>query len=362
MNGFLIFIALVVFVGSIAFLVISDFKKDKTIIDIKRNTYRASEEEMEIITTKIKQYEQEYKLMKNKVILLPFISIVLIVFASSFKIISTNYTGIKVTFGQVSENVLPAGFNWKIPFIQKIVDVNNKRQDITVAKEKDKIEAESSERVKLYIENVTITYRISEDKSVYIYKNVANYSDGNSLFDSILISSAIKAGAITFNVTDVTNRMKLEPKLKETIQKAVNDKYGENSIIIENIAVGNIDYDAVYSQMIQDRNNAEEIQKKQSIENKTAAEKAENDNKIAKEKQETENQIKIDRATADAEALKIKAEAEKLANEMKTKSLTPEVLMNYWLDKWDGKLPTVMSDDGSLMLDMSKLMETTPAE
>lgn len=33
-------------------------------------------------------------------------------------------------------------------------------------------------------------------------------------------------------------------------------------------------------------------------------------------------------------------EAEYKANELRTKALTPEILEQMWIDKWDGHLPT----------------------
>ncbi len=35
----------------------------------------------------------------------------------------------------------------------------------------------------------------------------------------------------------------------------------------------------------------------------------------------------------------IAAQAEKEANELKTKALTPAILEQMWIEKWDGKLP-----------------------
>ena len=302
------------------------------------------------------EFENDRKLVRVG-ILLGVLGVLLLVFSMSFKIIETGHTGIKVTLGQISEDVLRPGFNWKIPLAEKIIDVNNKKQDITLAKEQ--IEGASSEKVKVYIKNATVTYRIAEDKSSHIYKNVANYSDGNSLFDSVLVDSAIKATTVKFSVINLADRNKLEPEMKIAIQAALDEKYGAGAIIIDKVSVGNIDQDETYSQMIQERNNAQELQKKQEIENKTAAEKAENENKMAKEKAANDNEIKLNKAKTNAETLKIAAEAEKLANELRTESLTQEVLIKYWLDKWDGKLPTVMDGDGNVMLDIDKLMSDT---
>ncbi|MDE5992006.1 MAG: hypothetical protein K2G87_03035, partial [Oscillospiraceae bacterium] len=37
----------------------------------------------------------------------------------------------------------------------------------------------------------------------------------------------------------------------------------------------------------------------------------------------------------------------------------PEILISNYIEKWDGKLPTVVSgDSGTMMIDLSKLLES----
>ena len=49
----------------------------------------------------------------------------------------------------------------------------------------------------------------------------------------------------------------------------------------------------------------------------------------------------------------MKAEGEANANSVKTKALTPEVLQEQWINKWDGKLPKVT--DGNTMIGLDNL-------
>jgi len=81
----------------------------------------------------------------------------------------------------------------------------------------------------------------------------------------------------------------------------------------------------------------------------------------AKKEAEAAEHLK-EKTRLEGEALVIKAEKEKEANELLTLSLTPEVLekmrIDLYMEKWDGKLPTVVSGDGSgLIIDISG-MET----
>ena len=169
-----------------------------------------------------------------------FISIIacLIIFilSCSFVIIPTNYSGVKTTFGQVSETVLHNGFNVKIPFIQKVEKVNNKLQDIVF---KDPISAETSARTEIKYANITVTYRIVSDKSSWIVANVIDYED--NLISQDLVSSAVKSASKTLKDTDATNRTVLDPAVAKSIQSSVDSKYGTNVV---NIVKGTIIYDS----------------------------------------------------------------------------------------------------------------------
>lgn len=60
-----------------------------------------------------------------------------------------------------------------------------------------------------------------------------------------------------------------------------------------------------------------------------------NKNKAVQEAMMVENQLKV--AEAEAKILIVQAEAEKKANELKQQALTPLLIQQQFIDKWDGK-------------------------
>ncbi len=95
----------------------------------------------------------------------------LFVFGFSFEIVPTGYTGVRTTFGQISNQIVPQGFNLKIPFAQNIKLVNNKQQDTVI---KSQIWGESFEKTPVYVSEVTVTYQIVSKRSAWIFANVTN--------------------------------------------------------------------------------------------------------------------------------------------------------------------------------------------
>jgi len=256
--------------------------------------------------------------------LITIVGIILVMFSFSFKIIPTGYTGVRTTFGQISSQIVQNGFNWKIPFVQNIVQVNNKQQDITFD---NKVWSETSERTAIFYKNITVTYQINHDKSAWIYANVSDYKD--SLVSQSLVASAIKSSSKTLSDTDATARSKIESISMGSIQNALDEKYGKNVVFINKVVISNADFEKSY-------NNA--IAKKQKAQ-------------LESEEQAIVNQKNIDKAKADATAKLTEAEATAKANKKLENSLTDKVIQNAYINKWDGKMPSVVtSKDSSVMI------------
>lgn len=72
---------------------------------------------------------------------------------------------------------------------------------------------------------------------------------------------------------------------------------------------------------------------------------------IAAKDKATQDALRVEReleiVKAEAEKKIVAAEAEKKANELRTKALTPEILQQQWIEKWDGKLPMYVTGDNA---------------
>jgi regulator of protease activity HflC (stomatin/prohibitin superfamily) len=60
-------------------------------------------------------------------------------------------------------------------------------------------------------------------------------------------------------------------------------------------------------------------------------------NKTVQEAMQAENKVR--QAEADAKVKKVSAEADKYVNDLKASALTPLIIQQMFIDKWDGKLP-----------------------
>lgn len=298
-------------------------------------------------------YELDGKKIRKILTVFLIAFIVIVTVFNCFKIIPTGYTGVRTTFKQVDNAVLQNGLNFKIPYIQKIAMINNKMQDITFS---NQIWSETSERTALYYSDVTVSYQINPEKSAWIYANVSSYKD--SLISESIVASAIKSSSKTLNSTEATSRSLIEPLVQEFLQESLNSKYGDNTVIIHKVVIGNTDFEESYNQAIADKQKQQIAYEQQQIENKKAVEKAEADAKVAEITANAEKQKTEIAAEGKANAIKIEAEAQAEANKMINDSVTANVIAYMQVDKWDGAKPKVMlGDDSQVIVDAGNLSE-----
>lgn len=275
------------------------------------------------------------------------LSAAIVLFGMSFVIIPSGYTGVKTTFGQIAEETLPNGFNWKTPFIESIEIVNNKQQDTGFALKDSKIWGETSEKVPVYMADVTVTYQIDNEKSAWIYANVSDYK--SQLISDAMVASALKDAAVQFTAEQVTIRSNIEPTAQKELQESLDNKYGQNVVHILKVVINNMDFEDSYNEAINQKNLAAKQAEAQAIQNQIEIDKATKDaetQRIAAEAQATAETAK---AQGEADAIRIKAEAEAEANRKLSESLTDNVLRNKLYDKWNGELPKVSNDSAPLV-------------
>lgn len=101
---------------------------------------------------------------------------------------------------------------------------------------------------------------------------------------------------------------------------------------IVNQFTSNLEYPTSFKNAINAKNNAVQ-----------AALTAENQVKTA----EAQAKIKVAKAQGDAEAMLTKARAEAESNKLRLSTLTPMLLQQQWIEKWDGALPKTQMGSGA---------------
>ena len=278
------------------------------------------------------------KLKKVLLVVVP-LAVIAAVIVNNVTIIPTGYTGVRVRFGQVQQQPVTSGRAIvTLPLVEHIYTVNNKQQDYRIS---DQIWGETDDKTPVYASDVTVTYQIAADRSAWIYANVTNYMGG--LVSEPLVASAVKSAMVELSPADVTNRARIEPLIQQKLIEALTEKYGPDTVSINKVVVGNMDFEQAYNDAIQAKSIAAQAQARATIENQTAIARAEADKKVA-----------LLKAEAEAEQLRIAAQAQAEANQLIQDSLTPELIELKKVEAWDGKLPSVVGSDTLLSLGLTE--------
>ena len=180
----------------------------------------------------------------------------------------------------------------------------------------------------------TIAYRINPEKACDIFtkyrKGIEDLENG---YIRTCIYEAYRTCANQYTSDSLmSNRANFERDVRTRLESSLMDE----GFIVEEFT-SQITPPQSLAQMINEKNAAVQ-----------SALKAENKVKEA----EAEAKIRIAEAKGAAEAMQIKADAEAYYNRTIAASLSPLIVQEDWIEKWNGTVPTVMSGS-NMMLDMS---------
>lgn len=244
--------------------------------------------------------------MKRVALFSVVVLFVLVTLFCSFQTIKSGEVGLRVRFGKIIDSNLKEGFNFKIPYVEKIVKVNIKVQKAelsTMAASKDLQDIATV---------IAVNYRVEGDSASSLYRTVGNAYEAVILEPAI--QESVKAVISKYTAEEVvTSRTEVSSKSLEELQDKVS-KYG---IVIDSFNIINLTFSEEYSNAIEEKQVAEQ---------------------------------KLATAKLEAEAKLVEAEATKKANDLLRQSLTDELIAKQFIEKWDGKLPETYAGENILGL------------
>lgn len=254
-------------------------------------------------------------------IMLVGLSCLLLIIPGCITTIATGEVGIKTTWGKITNTNMKEGIQFKYPW-QDVVKMNVKVQKYENTKTME-TSTKDMQVVKSVI--VSVNYQLDDNKVTEIYRKVG--ADYDIIVLEPAIQESIKSTISQYNAEElVTKRGEVSDKILETISNKV-EGYGLKVIAV---SLKDFDFSDEYNQ---------------SIERKTIAEQ----NALT-----AEQELKTSEANAKKKIIEAQAEAD--ANNIKNSTITDEILTQEFIEKWDGKLPTVMGETSNIM-DVTELIK-----
>ncbi len=239
------------------------------------------------------------------VLVVTFVFVLFILMINPFTVIQSQQVGIITKFGAI-DGTVGEGLHLINPFTTDIV-----KMDISTLKEETSASAASKDSQTVSTV-VAVNYKIQQDKVIDVYR--AYRKDYVTIKIQPAIQEAVKAATAKYTAEELITKRE---EVKGVMFDDLRNRLASDSIIVTELMITNFDFSAQFNAAIEAKVTAEQ-----------EAQKAKND--LARV--EFEAQQQIERAKAEAEAIRIQAEAV-------TSQGGKDYVQLKAIEKWNGQLP-----------------------
>lgn len=241
--------------------------------------------------------------------------IVLILLFGVFFTIPAGYCGVLTTFGAASQSVLGPGLHFKLPMVQGIVRMNVQVQKNQLTEHAASLDLQDVETT------VATNWNIDDSDASWIYQKIGLEPALNDRIIQPVVSNAVKAVVAHYNAEElVTKRDQVRMQIEDLIRN--NLKPYHVNVDVSGVSITDFQFSADYASAIEQKQVAQQ-----------RAQQAEYELQQAK--------VEAERQIAQAQG---QAEAQKLLQQ----TLTPQLIQQQAIQKWDGHLPNVVGGNGVL--------------
>lgn len=230
--------------------------------------------------------------------------------AGGLRTVGAGEVGIITRFGEVSR-VAESGITFKIPFIESMTKMETRVQ-------KQEVKTDAATRDLQEVNGaLAVNFSITNESALKIYKELGTNYDETII--TPILHESFKQGVSGYTAEQL---MANRTEVKVTIQEMLTDRLAAYGIAVVDANITDLNFSAEFNA---------------AIEQKAVAQQ-----EVERAKQELER-VKVE-AESKIEAARAEAEAQRLQQQ----TLTKEMIQKMWVEKWDGKLPEVTSDNAVL--------------
>lgn len=226
-------------------------------------------------------------------------------------LVDAGHRAVLTSFGKVRDEVLGEGFHFISPF-DRVTKYDIRTQKVEVTANAASRDLQSVEAT------IAVNFHVNPDTVRTLYQETqGNY---NSTLIAPAVQESVKAATAQFTADELITKRN---EVKDAMKQALSEREGMRYFIVEDVSIVNFSFSASFNEAIENKVRAEQ--------DALAAK-----NKLEQTKYEAEQ--KIVSATAEAQAIKIQAEA--ITQQGGSAYVDLQAVL-----KWDGKLPSYMLGD-----------------
>lgn len=232
-----------------------------------------------------------------------------------FVIVNAGERGVVMSFGKVQAGVLDEGIHPIIPLITSIKTLN-----VRVQKSSFSSDAASKDLQKVTTE-LAVNWHIDPLRANKVYQQVGDEEQVVTGIMTPAVSEVLKAATARKTAEEIITKRN---DLKAEIDQNLKNRLADYGIVVDDVSLVNFSFSPEFSKAIESKQIAEQEAKQAEFIALKASKEA-----IAE----------VNRAKGQAEAQRLQR-----------LTLTPELLQQQAINKWNGQFPTVMGGNGTLPL------------
>ena len=239
---------------------------------------------------------------------------------SMFETVGTGYRGVVTNLNRVTGEVKGEGFYVLNPFTENVVQMNVQLQTV------DAEASAASRDLQDVTAKIAVNYHLNPDQVTGIYQDMRQEYVTRLL--NPVIQESIKSATAKYTAEELITK---RAEVRQAIAVNIIEKVEKRGIMIDEVNIVNVSFSESFNAAIENKVKAEQ----DALASKNTLEKIKYDAQQAVEKARGEGDARILNAQAEAEAIKIQAEAIQSQGGAEYVNLKA-------VERWDGTLPTQM--------------------
>lgn len=239
-----------------------------------------------------------------------------------FVVVNAGERGVLMKFGEVQETILGEGLHLVIPIVNSV-----KRLSVRVQKQEISAEASSKDLQEVYTD-VALNWHILPEEANAIFQQIG---DEKEVVDKIInpaMEEVLKAVMAKYTAEEIITK---RGEVKAGVDDLLTTRLKNYHITVDDISLVHVHFSERFSDAVEAKQIAEQEAKRAEYVAIKAA-------------KEAEAKVNLAKGEAEAQGLLVR-------------TLTSEILQKQAIEKWNGKLPTVMGNEGFKLLELNKFLK-----
>lgn len=284
--------------------------------------------------------------MKKLILAGVALAILVVLAFSSVATVPVGSTGILLTMGKVEDSALTEGLHFKLPFVQRIISMDNRVKKLELSTEA------FSKDIQTVSATLAVNYRLQPEKTFSIYKTTGLAYESNLIVPAT--HEVLKSVCAQYTAEELISK---RAESSDMMRDELDAKLSGMGISVTDFNIIDFDFSDEFISAVESKQVAEQLKKKAATENETAIAQAEREKQVAIKQSEAQAESVRIAAQAEADAVKLAADAEAYRLQKINEQLTEKTIQNTLAERWDGKLPGVVGSGVTGILNLDDVTE-----